>query len=32
MAKYDRREHLKQVHEARKAKTRKTVDDAIQSQ
>ena len=30
MAKYDRIEHLKQVHEARKVKTRKTVDDAIQ--
>lgn len=30
MAKYDRIEHLKQVHEARKVKTRKTVDNAIQ--
>jgi AcrR family transcriptional regulator len=30
MAKYDRIEHLKQVHEARKVKTRQTVDDAIQ--
>ncbi|PFN26008.1 DUF6262 family protein [Bacillus cereus] len=30
MTKYDRREHLKQVHEVRKVNTRKKVDNAIQ--